>query len=768
MRRFSVLAVLFLLAFPAGLSVIGCASNPANFCNGNTNGPRLTDVATITLEPKLFGISLAFGQTASPGSVQAFNCVPTAISAPGRFLYATDDKTIADVNPVNGSLCGGTFNRNSGNGVPDFSICTPPTPDALRNCKNPVPGGGCSASLTANTGGATSNQVTVFVHEPVSKTSIISSATCDPNNLTSNCCPQQLQQQTTVVPVYNSNTCLSQNQTAQIGIQAFDAQGNNITCSVGHFVFTAVSSTGVTGGALGSPTVVTFDQNGIATAVQPGTVSITATAAGTGSSAGTFTTCPPASISLSGPGNTGTNLTVNLHTPRQLQAKVIDVKGNPIDGLGLTYTSTLPLEIPVSTSTGSVNPAFPSSASVTAACLPPTCNPSPYAQIGFLGTGKPVYSNAVQIHTPGTDSSILYLASTESPSFTVIDFTNATSGTATRLPFVPNSMVLSQDGSTLYFGNSTELMTVSTVTNTLIDQNLNVPGTVLAVSPDNTQLIISDPSRGVFYLYSTKGKTFQTFGGTGTRAMWSPDGTTAYIAGGNAMYIYNTFTGFLTFDASSTGASDVAVTVPAQAGFFAGNTTVARGSCPTTATPPAGFYPIAASVPASTQRIVATNDGNHILGVGGSTFDDIDVTIPGNACPAGSGITIPASPMQTAISVNAAGYTSVVASPDSTLAAVTFTPSGAGTAAIPVYHVPSTGIGSLQNVPLVGGVTAASSAIFSPDGTQIFVGTAGDDRLHVVSVPALADTLQLVTNLVDSSNKPVPADLIAVRPRPIT
>jgi sugar lactone lactonase YvrE len=378
----------------------------------------------------------------------------------------------------------------------------------------------------------------------------------------------------------------------------------------------------------------------------------------------------------------------------------------------------------------------------------------------------------VQVHTPGTASSLLYLASTQSPSFSVIDFTNPTPGTATRLPYIPNSLVMSQDGSTLYFGSSTELMTVSTGNNTLTNENLNVPGKVLAVSPDNTQVLISNPVRGVFYLLTNTSKTstIQTFGGTGTSAKWSIDGTTVYIAGGNAMYIYNTFTGFHTFDATSVLANDVAIAVPAEAGFFAGSATTARGACPDTTKTPTDYYPVAANAAATTDHITATNDGKHILGVGtGNMFYDIGITIPGGACPATTGITIPTTPSQTTLTgVNASMFNSVVASPDSTLGVVTYTPAGSAAGApLPVYNVPATGLGTLQNV-LLAGATAPVSAIFSPDGTALYVGTAGDDKLHVVAVPGLTDTLQLATNLVNLQNNPVPADLIAVRPRPVT
>ena len=76
-------------------------------------------------------------------------------------------------------------------------------------------------------------------------------------------------------------------------------------------------------------------------------------------------------------------------------------------------------------------------------------------------------------------------------------------GSTVRLPFVPNSMVMDQDGNNLYFGSARELMIYSTASNSLTTQNTSSPGVVLAVSPNNGQLVINDQIRGLFYLYNT-------------------------------------------------------------------------------------------------------------------------------------------------------------------------------------------------------------------------------------------------------------------------
>ena len=65
-------------------------------------------------------------------------------------------------------------------------------------------------------------------------------------------------------------------------------------------------------------------------------------------------------------------------------------------------------------------------------------------------------------------------------------------GSTVRLPYVPNSMVMDQLGTNLYFGSPHELMIYSTSSNSLATQNINVPGVVLAVSPNGSHLLVND------------------------------------------------------------------------------------------------------------------------------------------------------------------------------------------------------------------------------------------------------------------------------------
>ena len=156
-----------------------------------------------------------------------------------------------------------------------------------------------------------------------------------------------------------------------------------------------------------------------------------------------LSTCPPVSITLNVP-NTGglTNVTVNQNNTQPLSATALDINGKTLTRLALDFLSTTPTTIPA-VSTGTVTPTFPGAASVTAICQPPNCNPS-----GLFGNGKPIASNPVNVTTPGANSTLLWIGSTQSRYILLVDFTNQVPSAPVRLPYAPNSMVISNDGST--------------------------------------------------------------------------------------------------------------------------------------------------------------------------------------------------------------------------------------------------------------------------------------------------------------------------------
>jgi hypothetical protein len=215
-----------------------------------------------------------------------------------------------------------------------------------------------------------------------------------------------------------------------------------------------------------------------------------------------------------------------------------------------------------------------------------------------------------------------------------------------------------------------------------------------------------------------------------------------------------------------------------------------------------------------TDALAATTDGQHILGaaVTGSevALTDIGVTIPAMVCP-GVGEQLPqlggtltalstspwlngTSPVTVNSILTDTAINQVVTSPESNLAFITYTNSGGATGAQLPYYVPNPSAtssapqaGTVGYIPLTGSaVTAPVAGAFSPDDQYFFVSTAGDNKIHYISVPlvtsnpAAADTKQISPNLpactpganlgctYSGSGTVVPATVITVKPRATT
>jgi hypothetical protein len=822
MRRFLTLVFLVCLAVPAGISVSGCTRNPgANYCNGLGYGLKDTDVSSIVLQPQTTGISLAFGQTEQLSSPQAKTCKGTAAAVP-TFTYGTTNNLLVDISPT-GNLCAGTWNRNSGGGITNYTICNKPNPLPLNGG---LPYG--IAYVTASGQSVTSNPVEVYVHPQVTSVTLVG--------------PQE---------------CLSQGQEAQLDAQACYEGGNNqqlLLCAPSSVTpsnyacappagATIVNCSGVIGNLSYFPNIASIasinSETNQITAQQPGTTEISASVAGGSSSAGYFSTCPPKSISLT-LANGATQGTITQGVQQNLVTTVLDTNNLPISGLNLTYESTDPIDINANVG-GTVATSFPGVASIYAICQPSNCNPAPINQIGQLGTGLPIASNPVTVTTPGTASDYVWFAAPgQSQYFVPVELLAGTVGSPVRLPYVPNSMVMDRLGNNLYFGSTRELMVYNTVGNQLSKTDINYPGVVLAVSPDNTTLLINDQQRQVFYVYNTANASLSstTIGGVGNAATWTPDSKTLYVTDNaslgaphtDTLYVYNTSTGWTSYPlppsplpvppsgllppnvAVSGTVQTPALTVPSVGAYLRGSPTEAHTWCPSGAVGNVAFFPLGDTVldasnnPVRTDTLAATTDGQHILGAAlagsGITLYDIGVTVPSvNQCPgAGSNtltpLTIQHTVNQAALSsVSATEVNQVVASPASNLAFILYSGSTAG-AKLP-YYLPGTGgsPGTVGYLPLGGSsaaaITAPIAGAFTPDDALFFVSTAGDNLVHYISVPlatsnpAKADTQQIAPNLpactpiaqggldpgcalTTPTTNPVPATVIVVKPRSTT
>ncbi len=796
MRRFVSLFVVLFFSIPFGISVSGCSKGVSVvFCDGGNTGPIVGQLTTLTLNPQTFGISLnsgAFGQVSAPTGA---DCKGSTVSL-GAVSYGVrpQDVGLVDIVPSGasaGRLCAGTFNRNTGGGVPDYTVCTPTARSGV-------------AYVSASAGTANSNALPIFVHPVVTAITVGPPSTNCATDLATNCCAfSTVNGVTTPTGTYDGNSCLSQNVSGQLAARVFAGAGDqltNVTCTV-----TGTDSTGkpiyspLVGHVTYTPqdaSVVTIDENGIATANHPGATVVNGTIANgnsviASSTAGYFSTCPPASITLTPTNVTGnpSTITVNQNNVQPLTAVVTDTKGATLNGISLSFVSSTPRTLPNGTS-GSVTPIFPGSGEVTAICNPPTCNNAPLNQLGLFGNGKAVVSNPVTINTPGTNSTVLFSASTQSLYLNITDFATSKVGTTVRLPYVPNSMVLSTDGTTLYLGSGTELMVVASASGAVSGQYVGARGQVLAVSPDNATIVVSDASRKTISLVSNAGAITSTYGGVGTRAVFSPDSATVYIAAGDQLVAHSTYTGWRSVPLS-TAVSDITIGRPSVGVFLAGATTTARGYCPITtiasgsglsATTSNVFYPDAGVATEPTDRLAATNDGFHVFGATvtpAPTFVDLSVThatnenpatpgLPAGACPA-NGLQFNATPIDRATlpGVTASAITGVYPATDSSFAFVTYLGSGG---VLPLYIPNGTAAGTLSNVTLSGSASAPVAGVLSSDNSTFFVGTAGDGLVHLVTrgSAGFTDSSTLDPKILNDAGQPVPADLLQQRPRRTT
>jgi hypothetical protein len=715
-------------------------------------------------------------------------------------------------------MCAGRWNRNSGGGIADYTIC---------NFPDPLPSSSglpfATVFVTASAEAVTSNPVEVYVHAPVTSISLVGPGQClsqtDTAQLDAQACYTSNGAQALLCAPSSVTTAtnprLACNLPTVNGVQVPLSSIPSCSSSIGTLSYT-----------VGTASVATINsQTNQITADLPGTTVITASVAGSGSSAGYFSTCPPSQISVTLNGKDSGVVTQGV--TQNLVTNVTDTFGKPITGLTLDYQSTNPIDVSAGGS-GSITPSFPGSASLYAVCQPPTCNPAPINKVGVQGTGLSISSNPVNITVPGTASSFVwYGAPGQSQYFVTAELLTGTVSSTIRLPYVPNSMIMDRTGTNLYFGSSHELMVYSTASNTLSTQSTSVPGVVLAVSPSNSQLLINDQARQVFYLASNTGGISATFGGLATSAEWTPDGKTLYAtdsasAGAghtDTLYVFNLNTGWTTYPLTTSGGSkgpqSLAIAIPGVGAYLSGDPTVAHTWCPKGN--PGNyasmvFYPQGDSVNTDSDVLTATNDGMHILGAAAQgsgavpapiSFSDIGVNIPtgaSGACPAEVGgvlqpLTLSHTLNRATVVVSATAVNGVVTSPAAvrqgsnaaanSLSFILY--NGASTGAKLPFYTQTTGntssLGTLGYITLTGAssITAPIAGEFSNDNTLFFVSTAGDNKIHYIDTNTLKDTQQISPNLpactpgsdpgcnvIGTPPSTVPATAIWVKPRSTT
>ncbi len=392
------------------------------------------------------------------------------------------------------------------------------------------------------------------------------------------------------------------------------------------------------------------------------------------------------------------------------------------------------------------------------------------------------------VNAPGTSSSLIWTASTDSLYLLPLDLTTNSVPAPTKLPYQPNSMVLTQDGSSIFLGSSSAFMTYATGTNSVTRTDVTIQGPVLAASPDSANVVVTDPARKLIYIYQpASSAVVSSFRGLGTRAAYTPDGTTAYVLTlDNRLLVYNTTTSWHSYDLSANGTlNDVVSAIPAVGGFIGTSTAVnGRSYCPNTTTAVTDFYPQASNTTVSAaviDRLAATNDGKHLLDVrlaganGTPIVNDLllggGTGLPTQQCPLNGTTPAFTTTVNTAVLTGllAGTVTGIYPASDSSIAFITNTPATGASATgalLSAYRPSASGAGTVSSVTLASGATAAVAGAVSSDNRFFFAGTSGDNKLHFITVSSLTDTRQITPNLpsVSTGGTAVP-NLVVSRPR---
>jgi hypothetical protein len=502
----------------------------------------------INLNPAIstslqLGATLTFVPSAQNGS--------SSITPP--FTFQSSDTSILNLAP-NGVACAGRWDST-------FSTCTP--------------GGTGAVEVTASALGATSPPTLVFVHPPI-------------DNIT-------VTEVTTTIPPPVSGPCFSQGQTITLQATAW-SQNTDVTASVGPFTWSAnniavVKVTPIMNSAFNVPT-----NQATAAAITPGLTQIFAAVSGVSSSAfqqhspdpsviwDFFETCPVQSITLqlgpSGAQQTGqTSFLANKGTAQPVTATVLDILGNTLSNIPLTWSASRPTAVSATsctTQTCSIGTPGPGAGAVTASCTPPTCNTGfPQVPLGLSSpacpqTAKvdscqpfiplPVYSDtAISGVVTGATASTSVLATsldcfdTNTCIADVYDIPTSRNlaGNPNGIPNPPNSLMFDLAGDKAYMGSKFGSLLVTPgnigTANNPFSSLGTVTGAILAISPNGNTAIFSDTahSPNQLYVVTATGSSpgISTFSITGaTAAGFSPDGLKAYIIanGGSSIYVYST------------------------------------------------------------------------------------------------------------------------------------------------------------------------------------------------------------------------------------
>lgn len=668
-------------------------------CGGgssSTVAPRV--LTSVTVVPT--NVSLNRGQTLQV-VVRALDQDEAAMLA--DFTFATSSSTVFTVSN-NGLICAGTWDS-----LTTPVVCTPSTAVC-------TPASNCTANLTvtAMAGGVSvmSVPVPVFVHDVVDN----------------------------IVVTPAAFNCLSQaNDTAPITLpfsaQAFSG-GNDITATVGPFTWASAQTN-----------IATITSAGLATGELPGVANITATvgsAAGVVSPVAPLTICPPASISLH-VNASDTTFSVAVNGTQTLALDVVDTKGEPLENVPVTYQVVNPNVASINTSTRVVTGSAVGTTGIIVHCTPQSCN---------QGSTIPTYSNVVMATVTGTAGAGRVYAtcsSTAAPCTTAasgggtqtplipIDTSTNTAGTALNLPQTPNSMLFTRDGATLFLGSANGMMIVDAVANTLSVTVNNLPGRVLAVSPDGNRIVVSNIPGATVFIFDRTANSIQLLGiSDASAAAFTPDGLKVFIVAANSLFVASTQFALQNI-ALTAVANDVTVLPGGSFVYLAGgeaSSITARATCDNS---PVESYATSAIPP----LIASLPDGSRVVAANSPNLDVVTVTPAFTGCPPSPGGVLTSANFGQGAFIPR----QIIVLPDASRAYVT-----SNLTSLLAYDVAG---GTTSAIPLTGGAQPTTGGA-TLNGASVYVG-GSDNAVHRIDVLTATDATSIGLTFTP--------DLVAVRPR---
>jgi len=711
--------------------VISCTLLPSCSSGGPTTVAPAVVPTSVTISPSP-NVSLEVGHT------QTFTATPSG----DPFTYQSSNPSVLTM-ARNGEACAGTWNS-----LATPQVCTPGQPGI--------------ALVTATTLDVTSPPVAVYVHAPIT-------------NVTITKLPGQ--------PQTLSDTCLSKGPVEGPESWLFQANAFNgtsdITASVGPFswqeipadiVTLSTPANGTQGCVLGQGQCLNEEN---VTASNPGVGQIYVNVGGFSSQPISVETCRVQSISVAAVGNNPgvTSFLVSSGTNTTLNASATDSLGQVITDVPLTWSASTPASVSVSGadtagvygSVGTVSSPNPGAGTVIASCTPPTCN-------GGIKPSLPIYPQAAFSFnvqngstTSTTETPTVYASTTACSdplanpsnalcSAAVVPVTQPSStgafaaGGPVALPNQPNSFLM--DNNPLsgkgYLGvDSGRFGTqgLMVFTGSAASQVTSAPGKVLAISPDQSSVIVSDtvdsPNQ-VFVCTSCSAAspavTSLLISGA-TAATFSPDSLKAYILAGSTLYVYSKVDPLQTIPLSGS-ANDVVFHPEGGFAYLAGPSTAITPYRVCDNSPVGSATLSTSSVPL---MLRALPDGVTLLALEPPNVDFINLTsVSATLCTGtvtdtissinlGQGSFIP-----TQFLIAPSGATAYILAENS---------AGPPPARLPFIIQFNINAQSSSLISLADNATPLSAAL-APSGNLLFVG-ADDGTVHVVDTSSGLDTQQV-------------------------